>query len=148
MLDPDPYRFFLDPDPYQSSPWIRIRNKFFHILDQDPDPYQNDTDPQHCLRFSKREDSLGPIQRSKCCTRIPTGSTKLPVGYPYHALNRSRIHKICLFFRKQPTEDGSKHIMFSRSGKDCAAPFGLLSFLAFNFTPPPPPTSPDTEQLN
>ena len=39
LLDPDPYRFFLDPDPYQSSPWIRIRNKFFHILD--PDPYQN-----------------------------------------------------------------------------------------------------------
>ena len=28
--------FLLDPDPYQSSPWIRIRNKFFHILD----PYQ------------------------------------------------------------------------------------------------------------
>ena len=50
-LDPDPYpyRFFLDPDPdpYQSSPWIRICNEFFHILD--PDPYQNDTDPQHCL---------------------------------------------------------------------------------------------------
>ena len=38
--------FLLDPDPYQSSPWIRIRNEFFHILD--PDPYQNDTDPQHC----------------------------------------------------------------------------------------------------
>ena len=39
--------FLLDPDPYQSSPWIRIRNEFFHILD--PDPYQNDTDPQHWL---------------------------------------------------------------------------------------------------
>ena len=47
LLDPDPYRFFLDPDPYQSSPWIWIRNEFFHILD--PDPYQNDTDPQHCI---------------------------------------------------------------------------------------------------
>ena len=43
--DPDPYCFCLDPDPYQSSPWIRIHNEFFHILD--PDPYQNDTDPQH-----------------------------------------------------------------------------------------------------
>ena len=46
LLDPDPYRFFLNPDPYQSSPWIRIRNEVFHILD--PDPYQNDTVPQHC----------------------------------------------------------------------------------------------------
>ena len=45
LLDPDPYCFCLDPD--QSSPWIRIRNKFFYILD--PDPYQNDTDPPHCL---------------------------------------------------------------------------------------------------
>ena len=45
LLDPDPYCFFLDPDPYQSSPWIRIRNEFFHILD--PDPYQNDMDPPH-----------------------------------------------------------------------------------------------------
>ena len=50
LLDPDPYRFCLDPDPYQSSPRIRIRirNEFFHILDPDSDPYQNDTDPQHC----------------------------------------------------------------------------------------------------
>ena len=51
--DPDPYCFCLDPDPYQSSPWIRIHNKFFHILDPDPnqndtDPYQNDTNPPHC----------------------------------------------------------------------------------------------------
>ena len=45
LLDPDPNCFCLDLDPYQSSPWIRIRNKFFHILD--PDPYQNDTDPPH-----------------------------------------------------------------------------------------------------
>ena len=47
LLDLDMYHFCLDPDPYQSSPWIRIqiRNKFFHILD--PDPYLNDTDPQH-----------------------------------------------------------------------------------------------------
>ena len=37
----------LDPDPYQSSPWIRFRNEFVHILDPDPDPYQNDTDPPH-----------------------------------------------------------------------------------------------------
>ena len=44
--DPDRYRFCLDPDPYQSTPWIRLRNEFFHILD--PDPYQNDTDPPHC----------------------------------------------------------------------------------------------------
>ena len=50
--DPDPYCFCLDPDPdpYQSLPWIRIRNKSFHILD--PDPYQNYTDPPHCrVRF-------------------------------------------------------------------------------------------------
>ena len=45
LMDPDPYLFCLDPDPYQNSPWIRIRNEFFHILD--PEPYQNDTDPQH-----------------------------------------------------------------------------------------------------
>ena len=29
------------------QPVLRIRNEFFHIMD--PDPYQNDTDPQHCL---------------------------------------------------------------------------------------------------
>ena len=48
LLDPDPYRFCQDPDPYQSSPWIWIRNEFFHILDPYADPYQNDTDPPHC----------------------------------------------------------------------------------------------------
>ena len=42
LLDPDPYRFCQDLDPYQSSPWIRIHNKFFYILDPNPDPYQND----------------------------------------------------------------------------------------------------------
>ena len=43
IRDADPYRFCLDPDPFQSLPWNRIRNEFFHILD--PDPCQNDTDP-------------------------------------------------------------------------------------------------------
>ena len=46
--------FLLDPDPYQKSPWIRIRNEFFHILD--PDPYQNYTDPQHCRVCSNSKD--------------------------------------------------------------------------------------------
>ena len=50
-LDPDPYHFCLDPDPSQSSPWIRIRNEFFHILDPDLDPYQNDTDPAHWVSY-------------------------------------------------------------------------------------------------
>ena len=35
LLDLD--RFCQDPYTYKSSPWIRIRNEFFHILD--PDPY-------------------------------------------------------------------------------------------------------------
>ena len=38
LLYPDPYCFCLDPDLYQSSPWIRIRNEFIHILDHDTDP--------------------------------------------------------------------------------------------------------------
>ena len=45
LLDPDPFCFCLDLDPYQSSPWIRISNEFFNILD--PDPYHNYTDPPH-----------------------------------------------------------------------------------------------------
>ena len=35
---------FLLGSKYRSSVWIRIRNKFFLFLD----PFQNDTDPQHC----------------------------------------------------------------------------------------------------
>ena len=46
FLSPNPYQsycFCLEPDPYQSLVWIRIRNKFFHILNLDP--YQIEIDP-------------------------------------------------------------------------------------------------------
>ena len=37
---------FFSPSLQPLLPVLRIRNEFFHIMD--PDPYQNDTDPQHC----------------------------------------------------------------------------------------------------
>ena len=42
---------FLDPDLYQSLAWIRIRNKFFHIMYPDPD--QNNTDPPHWFQHQR-----------------------------------------------------------------------------------------------
>ena len=71
LLDPDPdrYRFFLDPDPYQSSSWIGIRNEFFHILDLDPDLYQNDTDPPHWFVQSGRirASTQADVEQFKIC---------------------------------------------------------------------------------
>ena len=70
LLDPDPYRFCLDPDPYQSSPWIRIRNEFFHTLD--PDPYQNDTDPPHWYKGQHPSAFSQPLLALSAVYHTPT----------------------------------------------------------------------------
>ena len=86
LLDPDPLSFYQDPDPYQSSPWIRIRNEFFYILDSDP--YQNDTDPPHCWQ----DLSLDPLTSVKLMI-IPTGNFRLPVQFKERKKTCKRLGK-------------------------------------------------------
>ena len=81
--------FCLNPDPY-SFAWIWIRNEFFHILDPDPDPYNNDRDPPHCWVMR-----IGIFkQRGKC-----TGKSDAH----FSSLDRGRVEPWTTCFSLAPT---------------------------------------------